>query len=123
MLLSILRLQNDKIGLQLGTLQKEIRKVLVALDVTDEVVDEAIRHGGRAYHRTSCDYLSAACEASDGYNAGKLYEKLIKHDIAVYIAHTNLDVADGGVNDWMADMVGIVVEGLTHLEDVHTDKL
>src|SRR5690349_4717407 len=35
--------EDDKIGLQIGTLNKEIRKVLTALDVTDEVVDEAIR--------------------------------------------------------------------------------
>ena len=34
--------------------------------------------------------------------AGRIVEKLIKHDIAVYAAHTNLDVAKGGVNDLLA---------------------
>ena len=33
---------------------------------------------------------------------GRLIEKLIKHDIAVYAAHTNLDIATGGVNDLLA---------------------
>ena len=55
--------------------------------------------------------------------AGRLYEKLIKNDIAVYISHTNLDVADGGINDWLADLVGILPEGRQCLEEVHTDKL
>ncbi|MDI6686581.1 Nif3-like dinuclear metal center hexameric protein, partial [Bacillus subtilis] len=35
--------------------------------------------------------------------AGSLIEKCLKHDIAVYAAHTNLDVADGGVNDLLAE--------------------
>src|SRR5699024_735216 len=37
---------------------------------------------------------------------GRLLEKLIKHDIVVYAAHTNLDVAWGGVNDLLADARG-----------------
>ena len=52
---------------------------------------------------------------------GKLYEKLIKNDIAVYISHTNLDVTEGGMNDWMAEALGI--ESKESLEDVHTDHL
>ncbi|HSI67343.1 MAG TPA: Nif3-like dinuclear metal center hexameric protein, partial [Planococcus sp. (in: firmicutes)] len=38
---------------------------------------------------------------------GRLLEKLIKHDIAVYAAHTNLDVAWGGVNDLLADALSL----------------
>ena len=101
-------MEDDKIGLQLGTLQKEINKVLVALDVTDEVVDEAISAWRRSYHCPSCDYFRPLAKLDTATPAGKLYEKLIKNDIAVYIAHTNLDVAEGGINDWMADMLGIV---------------
>ena len=53
--------------------------------------------------------------------AGQLYEKLIKHDIAVYAAHTNLDVAEGGVNDLLADALRLqnrVVLEETYAEDV-----
>jgi dinuclear metal center YbgI/SA1388 family protein len=115
--------ENDKIGLQLGTLQKEIKKVLVALDVTDEVVDEAIAMGAELIIAHHAIIYRPLAKLDTSTTAGKLYEKLIKNDIAVYIAHTNLDVADGGINDWIADMVGIVGEGRTCLEDVHTDKL
>ncbi len=100
--------ENDKIGLQLGTLNKEITKVLVALDVTDEVVDEAIEHGAELIIAHHAIIYRPLAKLDTSTPAGKLYEKLIKNDIAVYIAHTNLDVADGGINDWMADLVGIV---------------
>lgn len=114
-------MEGDKIGLQLGSLQKEIRNVLVALDVNEEVADEAISLEANliiAHH--AIIYRPLAHLQSDT-PMGKVYEKLIKNDIAVYIAHTNLDVTDGGMNDWMAEVLGI--ESAGSLEDVHTDNL
>ena len=52
---------------------------------------------------------------------GKVYEKLIKHDIAVYISHTNLDVSEGGMNDWMAEALGI--ENTSPIHDMHNEQL
>ncbi|UVI32157.1 Nif3-like dinuclear metal center hexameric protein [Paenibacillus spongiae] len=115
--------ENDKIGLQLGTLQKEIKKVLIALDVTDEVVDEAIEIGAELIIAHHAIIYRPIAKLDTSTPAGKLYEKLIKHDIAVYIAHTNLDVAEGGINDWMGDLIGMAKDGRACLEDVHTDKL
>ncbi len=44
---------------------------------------------------------------------GTLIKTLVKHDIAVYSAHTNLDVAEGGLNDWLAKQIGLTdVRGL-----------
>ena len=48
---------DDRIGLQLGSLQKEIRHVLVALDVNDEVVDEAIRYRSQSDYCSSRDHF------------------------------------------------------------------
>lgn len=115
--------ENDKIGLQLGTLNKSVKKVLVALDVTDEVVDEAIGIGADLIIAHHAIIYRPLAKLDTSTAAGKLYEKLIKHDIAVYISHTNLDVADGGINDWLADQIGIEPEGRQCLEEVHTDKL
>lgn len=115
--------ENDKIGLQLGTLNKPIHKALIALDVTDAVVDEAVKAGADliiAHHAIIFRPLSKLDTSTP---AGRLYEKLIKNDIAVYISHTNLDVADGGMNDWLADQIGILPEGRQSLEEIHTDKL
>lgn len=112
---------DDKIGLQLGTLNKEVTNVLVALDVIDEVVDEAIRLNANLIIAHHAIIFRPLAHLQTDSPAGKLYEKLIKNDIAVYIAHTNLDVAEGGVNDLMADALGM--KSLSPLEDVHTDKL
>lgn len=115
--------ENDKIGLQLGTLNKPIRKIVVALDVTDAVADEAIAAGADLIIAHHAIIYRPLAKLDTSTPAGKLYEKLIKNDIAVYIAHTNLDVADGGINDWLADQAGIAAEGRQSLEEVHTDKL
>lgn len=112
---------DDKIGLQLGTLQKEISNVLVALDVNDEVIDEAIALQANLIIAHHAIIFRPLAHLQTDSVAGKLYEKLIKHDISVYITHTNLDVAEGGVNDMMADAIGLSV--LSPLEDIHTDKL
>ncbi|MDM5276469.1 Nif3-like dinuclear metal center hexameric protein [Paenibacillus silvae] len=116
-----LAVPDDRIGLQLGSLQKEISHVLVALDVTDEVVEEAIRIGANLIIAHHAIMFRPVKSLSTDTPMGKLYEKLIKNDIAVYIAHTNLDVAEGGINDWMAEALGI--ESKESLEDVHTDQL
>ncbi|SDT36994.1 dinuclear metal center protein, YbgI/SA1388 family [Paenibacillaceae bacterium GAS479] len=115
--------ENDRIGLQLGTLQKPVRKVLVALDVTHEVVDEAITAGVDLIIAHHAIIFRPLAKLDTATPAGSLYEKLIKNDIAVYISHTNLDVAESGMNDWMADAVGILPEGRVSLEKVHEERL
>ncbi|KKB41899.1 Nif3-like dinuclear metal center hexameric protein [Bacillus thermotolerans] len=96
-------MEGDRIGLQVGQLNKPVERVLVALDVLEEVVDEAIEKDVQliiAHHPIIYRPLKAIMTNEP---AGRLIEKLIKHDIAVYAAHTNLDVAEGGVNDWLAE--------------------
>jgi dinuclear metal center YbgI/SA1388 family protein len=102
-----LAMEDDKIGLQIGRLNKKIDKVLIALDVLEEVIDEAIDRNVQliiAHHppifRPLNNVLTDTVQ-------GRMIEKLLKHDIAVYAAHTNLDVAKGGVNDLLAEAVGL----------------
>lgn len=100
-------MEGDKIGLHVGTLQKKIKKVMVALDVLESVVDEAIAQGVDlivAHHAVIYRPLK---HIRTDLAAGRVYEKLIKHDIAVYTSHTNLDVAVGGMNDWLAEAIGL----------------
>lgn len=96
-------MEGDKIGLQIGRLNQPIENVMIALDVLEEVVDEAIEKNVQliiAHHPPIFRPLKAIATETP---AGRLIEKLIKHDIAVYAAHTNLDVATGGVNDMLAE--------------------
>ncbi|WP_409341312.1 Nif3-like dinuclear metal center hexameric protein [Paenibacillus sp. MBLB4367] len=112
---------DDKIGLQLGTLNKEIRKVLIALDVTEAVVEEAISEKAELIIAHHAIIFRPLAHLRTDLPAGRLYEKLIKHDIAVYIAHTNLDVAEGGINDMLAE--ALELSELRHVTEVHTEKL
>ncbi|HWK24428.1 MAG TPA: Nif3-like dinuclear metal center hexameric protein [Ureibacillus sp.] len=114
-------MENDPIGLAIGTLNKEITKVLVTLDVNEQVADEAISKGCEliiAHHPPIFRKLS---NLRTDTPAGKLYEKLIKNDIAVYAAHTNLDVAEGGVNDLLAD--ALQLENRQILEKTYHENL
>lgn len=96
-------MEGDKIGLQVGDLSRKVTSVLVTLDVTPEVVDEAIKKDAQliiAHHPPIFRPLGKL-------ESGTIFEKLIKHDISVYAAHTNLDVATGGVNDLLSDALGL----------------
>lgn len=102
-----LAVKDDRIGLQVGTLRKEVKKVMLALDITPEVAEEAVRQHVDliiAHHAVIFRPLKTLRTDTP---AGRLYEKLVKHDIAVYIAHTNWDIAPGGVNDVLADKLGL----------------
>jgi len=96
-------MEGDKVGLQIGRLNIPVDNVMIALDVLEEVVDEAIEKNVQliiAHHPPIFRPLKAI--ATDTA-PGRIIEKLIKHDIAVYAAHTNLDIAKGGVNDMLAE--------------------
>lgn len=116
-----LAVPDDRIGLQLGTLRKELEHVLVALDVTEAVVDEAIRIGAKLIIAHHAIIFRPLKDLQTDTPAGRLYERLIKHDIAVYISHTNYDVAEGGMNDLMAQVLQL--QDVKVLEKLHDDRL
>ncbi len=99
--------EGDKNGLMIGTLHKPIKKIMVALDVLEEVIEEAIREEVDlivAHH----PLLFRPLKKIDVDTAhGRIVAKAIKHDITIYAAHTNLDIAKGGVNDMMAEALGL----------------
>lgn len=102
-----LAMEGDKIGLQIGRLNKKVDRMLIALDVLENVVDEAIEKDVQliiAHHPIIYRPLKNLLTDT---TQGKMIEKLLKHDIAVYAAHTNLDVAKGGVNDLLAAALGL----------------
>lgn len=116
-----LAMEDDRIGLQVGTLQKQVNKVMVTLDVLENVVDEAIaKKVDLIISHHAVIYRSLKHLRTD-LPAGRLYEKLLKHDIAVYVAHTNLDSAEGGMNDLMAERLGLTQTEV--LSPIYTDEL
>ena len=87
--------------------QKEVKRALVTLDVTEDIVDYAVSHGFDlivSHHPLIFQPLKNVTENS---HVARKVIKLIKHDIAVMSFHTRADKVDGGVNDVLADILGI----------------
>ncbi|MET4106078.1 Nif3-like dinuclear metal center hexameric protein [Hymenobacter sp. UYP22] len=97
----------DNAGLQCGDPQMEVRGVLIALDCTPAVVEEAIRRGCNvvvAHHPLIFKPLKRLTGANEVEQTLLL---AIRHDIALYAAHTNLDNVAHGVNRKLADKLGL----------------
>ncbi|MFC7060655.1 Nif3-like dinuclear metal center hexameric protein [Halobacillus seohaensis] len=97
----------DNVGLQVGSYNQSVKRVMISLDVLENVVDEAISQDVDliiAHHPLLFVKLS---QIDMDTAKGRTIQKLIQHNISVYAAHTNLDVARGGVNDVMTELLGI----------------
>jgi dinuclear metal center YbgI/SA1388 family protein len=100
-------LDNDNVGLLVGNPEQEISKVLLSLDITPQVVDEAVRHKSGliiSHHPIIFNPIKAVISSDTSSNIPYM---LIRNDISAICAHTNLDIADGGVNDVLAELLGI----------------
>ncbi|WAA10395.1 Nif3-like dinuclear metal center hexameric protein [Fervidibacillus albus] len=98
-----LAMEGDKIGLQIGRLNQQVKNVLVALDVTEEVAKEAEEKDVQLIIAHHPPIYRPLANLRTDLPQGRMIERLLKNDIAVYAAHTNLDVTTGGLNDWLAD--------------------
>ena len=93
----------DNSGFLVGNLDSECSGVLVALDVTPSVIDEAVNYGFNfivTHHPMIFGGLKRITTDSE---TGRMVYDLIKHDISVYAAHTNLDNLKEGVNGILAE--------------------
>lgn len=113
--------EGDPVGLHIGQLNRQVDKVLITLDVNEEVVEEAVDQGANliiAHHPPLFRPLKHIWTDTP---QGRMIEKCIKHDISVYAAHTNLDIAAGGVNDMLAERLGI--EESEPIEETYSEHL
>jgi len=105
----------DNVGLLLGSYETEVERVMVSLDVTSEVADEADRMKADmiiSHHPIIFNALNNICEDNE---KNKLICRLIRNNISVFSAHTNLDVAYGGVNDCLLEVLGLeAAHDITH---------
>jgi len=98
----------DNSGWQVGDPKAEVSKVLLALDVTPEVVNEALNCAAQliiSHHPLFLKGLKSICR--DDLAGGGLAYRLIEAGIGVYAAHTNLDSAVAGVNEALARLLGL----------------
>ncbi len=114
----------DHPGLQVGNPEGDVAKVLISLDLTEEAVDFAAKNGISMIISHHPFLFKALRELDLTTYKGRVIGKLIKNDILAFAAHTNLDTAKGGVNDALADALGLENrEGLVSGKEEATYKL
>lgn len=101
--------EKDAVGLQVGfTKDAQLTKALVAYEVTDDVVAEAMEVGANiivSYHPLIFPNISSITDVT---RTGALLTKLIKNDIALYVVHTAFDAnPEFGTSRLMADALGL----------------
>lgn len=97
----------DNSGLLVGNANHEIKSALITLDVTEAVIDDAILHGDEliiAHHPIIFGGLKSLTGKTE---AERVVIKAIQNNIAIYAAHTNIDVAQAGVSWRMAQKLGL----------------
>ncbi|MBR6950965.1 MAG: Nif3-like dinuclear metal center hexameric protein [Oscillospiraceae bacterium] len=97
----------DNVGLLVGRRGAPVGRVLAALDVTDDVITEAERLSADLIVTHHPVIFQPVKTITDGDPVGRHLLRLIRSDIAVISMHTNLDAADGGVNDALAEALGL----------------
>lgn len=111
-----LALDWDNVGLQIGTLDKEINKILLTLDITNEIIKEAIDQNVDMIIAHHPLIFSAIKTIKTNTYQGKIIEDLIKNDITLYIAHTNFDISNYGMDSMLANMLDL--QNLENLDDI-----
>ncbi|NLL04686.1 MAG: Nif3-like dinuclear metal center hexameric protein [Clostridiaceae bacterium] len=111
----------DNVGLMVGNREDEIKKLMVCLDVTPEVVEEAESNNVNMIISHHPFIFKGLKRINSEDLKGRMIMKLIKKGINVYSAHTNLDVTVRGVNEQLAKVLQL--ENLTNLKSYKTERL
>lgn len=102
-----LKMDWDNVGLLCGSPRQEVTKILVALDPFEAVCDEAAEIGAELIVTHHPLIFIAPKAITDETSVGRCIMDLCRHGISAINAHTNLDCAEGGVNDVLADTLGL----------------
>lgn len=108
-------MKGDNVGLLVGNGKDVVRGILVCLDLTDNAISEAVEKGANlivTHHPVIFNPLKSVTE--DG-----LVYRVVRNGISVISAHTNLDAAEGGINEHLSALIGLEnVEKVTGEEGV-----
>ncbi len=110
-----LKASYDNVGLMVGSYEKDVKKVLLALDLTREVMDEAILENVDLIitHHPLLFHPLSNLNLDEGL--GSIIKDLIKYDIANYSLHTNFDSVK--MNDYLGDLIGLKNKEILSMED------
>ena len=105
-----LQMDFDNSGFLVGRKEKPVCRALLSLDITDDVISEALEKGADliiSHH----PLIFHPLKALTGEGPGRKALRLAENGLAAICMHTNLDIADGGVNDVLIRLLGAEPEG------------
>ena len=105
-----MKMDFDNVGLLVGINNTEVKRALIALDITDDVIDEAIEKNAQiilSHHPLFFDLK----QINDNSLIGRKAVKMLQNGISGFCQHTNLDSVQGGVNDALAEKLGVRIDG------------
>lgn len=111
----------DNVGLLIGSRKQLIHKVLCALDINLEVIQEAIQGQADCIITHHPFIFKSIAKIDFDTPKGKMIELLIQNNISVYSMHTNWDIASGGINDLLSEKLEL--KSRMPLEVTHTENL
>jgi dinuclear metal center YbgI/SA1388 family protein len=113
--------QNDNVGLQVGRSTAKLKNILLSLELTPEVVNQAIKKNCNLIitHHPLIFQPIRSLNLNSDLNT-QLIEKLIKNDISLYSAHTNLDFTKHGVSFQLAKKLGL--QNITFLKNLKSNQ-
>ncbi|MGI6453397.1 MAG: Nif3-like dinuclear metal center hexameric protein [Syntrophomonadaceae bacterium] len=97
----------DNVGLQVGSYEKTVNRIAVALDLDQEILQKATAKSADliiTHHPLFFQPFPSICT---DFPQGKLLKDLLKEDITVFSAHTNMDAAEKGLNQYLAEKLGL----------------
>lgn len=106
----------DSVGLVVGAPANDVECILLTVDVTQAIVQQAIDEGVSliiAHHPLLLRGVTSIAETT---HKGLLVSQLLRHKIALYTAHTNADAAWPGVSDALTESIGLTVRPEVALE-------
>ncbi len=96
-----------KVGLQFGSMSKEVKKVMICLDGTSDVIDEAINNNVDLLICHHPFLFSPMLNLDYNSPIGKKMLKVFKNELNIFAMHTNFDTAIDGMNDYLASLLGM----------------
>lgn len=97
----------DNSGLAVGSPEDEVNGALLCVDVTEQIIDEAISAGVNLVISHHPLLFHPLRQVGNTHDSERIVRKAIKHDIAIYSAHTNLDSATKGLSYFNGTILGL----------------
>lgn len=113
-----LQMDFDNAGFLVGRGERLVNRILVALDITEPVIEEAINCGAQLIVAHHPVIWGGAKSVTDQTPTGRKLLLMVEHGVAGICAHTNLDAVEGGVNDELALRLGLADIGQLHQDGV-----